>query len=80
MEDIRFVHFVPGGEVPGRFAAITENLEAVLFGALSVVVGVALLVGRATGGESIVGGPVVTGLTSLILVILLVLLWGISEI
>lgn len=79
VKDIRFVQFIPGGEEPGRFAPITENPEAVLFGVLSVVVGVALLVGSASGGESIVGGPVVTGLTSLILVILLVLLWGISE-
>jgi hypothetical protein len=79
IEDIRFIHFVPGGEEPGRFDALFENPEAVLFGALSLVVGVALLVGSASGGESIVGGPVVTGLTSLVLVILLVLLWGISE-
>lgn len=79
VEDLRFIHFVPGGEEPGRLAPLLENPEAVLFGALSLVVGTALLVGSASGGESIVGGPVVTGLTSLALVVLLVLLWGISE-
>ena len=79
VEDIQFVHYVPGSAEPGRFAALLENPEAVLFGALSLVVGVALLVGSASGSQSVVGGPVVTGLTSLVLVILLVMLWGISE-
>jgi hypothetical protein len=79
IEDVRFIHYVAGEEETGQFAALFENPEAILFGVLTLVVGVALLVGSASGGQSIVGGPIVTGLTSLVLVVLLILLWGVSE-
>jgi len=77
--DIQFVHYIPEDDDPGPIEAALEYPEALLFALLSVVVGVALLVGSVGGGRSIVGGPVETGVTSLVLVVLLVLLWGANQ-
>lgn len=76
LSDIRFVHCIPEADDPGPIEALLEYPEAMLFAVLSGVVGVALIVGTLRGGRSIVGGPVVTGITSLVLVVLLILLWG----
>lgn len=76
LSDIRFVHHIPEEDDPGPLEVLLEYPEAMLFALLSLVVGVALIVGTIGDGRSIVGGPVVTGMTSLVLVVLLILLWG----
>jgi len=76
VSDIRFVHYIPEDDDPTSMEALLEYPEAMLFAILSAVVGVALIVGTLGGGRSIVGGPIVTGITSLVLVVLLILLWG----
>lgn len=76
VDDVRFVHCIPEDDDPGTVEALLEYPEALLFAMLSVVVGVALIVGTLGDGRSIVGGPVATGITSLVLVVLLILLWG----
>lgn len=77
--DIEFVHYIPEDDDPGPIEAALEYPEASLFALLSVVVGVALLIGSVGGGRSIVGGPVETGITSLVLIVLLILLWGANQ-
>jgi hypothetical protein len=79
VEDIRFVHHIPEDDEPGPVEAALEYPEALLFALLSVGVGVALLVGSVGGGRSIVGGLLVTGTTSLVLVVMLILLWGANQ-
>lgn len=79
VDDIQFVHHIPEDDDPGPIEAALEYPEALLFALLSVVVGVALLVGSVGGGRSIVGGPVETGVTSLVLIVLLILLWGANQ-
>lgn len=77
--DIQFVHHIPEDDDTGPIEAALEYPEALLFALLSVVVGVALLVGSVGGGRSIVGGPIETGVTSLVLIVLLILLWGANQ-
>lgn len=80
VEDIRFVHNVPDEETDGGLSQVLlESPEAVLFGTLALVVGIALLVGSTTSRESFVGGPVITSLVAVICILLLVLLWTMTE-
>lgn len=79
LSDIRFVHHIPEEDEAGTVELLLEYPEAMLFAFLSLVVGVALIVGTLGDGRSIVGGPVVTGMTSLVLVVLLILLWGVNR-
>lgn len=76
VRDVRFVHCIPEESGKGRLQELLLYPEAMLFAVLSVVISVALLVGSASGSRSIVGGPVTTGVVSLVLIVLLVLLWG----
>jgi hypothetical protein len=76
LSDIRFLHCIPEDDDPGPVEILLEYPEALLFAMLSVVVGVALIVGTLGDGRSVVGGPVATGITALVLVVMLILLWG----
>ncbi len=76
MSDIRFIHYIPERDDEGAVELLLEYPEATLFAILSGIVGVSLILGTLRNARSIVGGPVVTGMTSLVLVVLLILLWG----
>jgi hypothetical protein len=77
--DIEFVHYIPEDDDTGPIEVALQYPEAALFALLSVVVGVALLVGSVGGGRSIIGGPLETGATSLVLIVLLILLRGANQ-
>jgi hypothetical protein len=76
VKDVQFVHCLPEESSQGWLQELLQYPEAMLFAVLSVVISVALLLGSASGSRSIVGGPVTTGVVSLVLIVLLVLLWG----